>query len=110
MKADIETDDGLASEPRMPRALSLTFTVIADQLLKFLPTTKREKKAFMYYRDGMSAQVREFSFFIIAPFFNLTQLERRPTTKRQGSQEQIEMPRKGAIIFETLGFPPSPLS
>jgi len=33
-----------------------TFTVIADQLLKFLPTTKREKKAFMYYRDGMSAQ------------------------------------------------------
>eukprot|EP00667_Euglena_gracilis_P013254 EG_transcript_13660 len=33
-----------------------TFTVIADQLLKFLPTTSREKKAFMYYRDGMSAQ------------------------------------------------------
>ena len=33
-----------------------TFTVVADQLLKFLPTTKREKKAFMYYRDGMSAQ------------------------------------------------------
>jgi len=33
-----------------------TFTVIADILLKVLPTSKREKEAFTYYRDGMSAQ------------------------------------------------------
>ena len=33
-----------------------TFTVIADILLKVLPTTAREKQAFTYYRDGMSAQ------------------------------------------------------
>jgi tetratricopeptide (TPR) repeat protein len=33
-----------------------TFTVIADTILKFFPASKREKEAFAYYRDGMSAQ------------------------------------------------------
>nr|YP_009295319.1 photosystem I assembly protein Ycf3 [Dasya binghamiae]AOH77331.1 photosystem I assembly protein Ycf3 [Dasya binghamiae] len=33
-----------------------TFTVLADIILKILPTSKEEKKAFYYYRDGMSAQ------------------------------------------------------
>ena len=33
-----------------------TFGVIADILLQTLPTAKREKEAFAYYRDGMSAQ------------------------------------------------------
>lgn len=33
-----------------------TFTVLADIVLKILPTTKEEKEAFCYYRDGMSAQ------------------------------------------------------
>nr|YP_009244253.1 photosystem I assembly protein Ycf3 [Gelidium vagum]AMK96495.1 photosystem I assembly protein Ycf3 [Gelidium vagum] len=33
-----------------------TFTVLADIVLKILPTSKEEKEAFCYYRDGMSAQ------------------------------------------------------
>ena len=33
-----------------------TFTVLADIILKVLPTSKEEKQAFCYYRDGMSAQ------------------------------------------------------
>ena len=33
-----------------------TFTVLADTLLKVLPTTWEEKKAFSYYRSGMCAQ------------------------------------------------------
>ncbi len=33
-----------------------TFTVLADIVLKVLPTSKEEKEAFSYYRDGMSAQ------------------------------------------------------
>ncbi|NJK59351.1 MAG: photosystem I assembly protein Ycf3 [Oscillatoriales cyanobacterium SM2_1_8] len=33
-----------------------TFTVIADTILKLFPASKREKEAFAYYRDGMSAQ------------------------------------------------------
>jgi len=46
----------------MPRSqrndnfIDKTFTVIADILLKVLPTTRNEKEAFIYYRDGMSAQ------------------------------------------------------
>jgi tetratricopeptide (TPR) repeat protein len=46
----------------MPRSqrndnfIDKTFTVLADILLQILPTTKREKEAFTYYRDGMSAQ------------------------------------------------------
>ena len=33
-----------------------SFTVMADILLKIMPTNKRAKDAFVYYRDGMSAQ------------------------------------------------------
>jgi tetratricopeptide (TPR) repeat protein len=33
-----------------------SFTVMADMILKLLPATKKEKEAFAYYRDGMSAQ------------------------------------------------------
>nr|YP_010338732.1 photosystem I assembly protein Ycf3 [Glaucosphaera vacuolata]UNJ18682.1 photosystem I assembly protein Ycf3 [Glaucosphaera vacuolata] len=46
----------------MPRSqrndnfIDKTFTVLADIVLKILPASKTEKKAFSYYRDGMSAQ------------------------------------------------------
>ena len=46
----------------MPRSqkndnfIDKTFTVIADVLINILPTSNREKQAFTYYRDGMSAQ------------------------------------------------------
>lgn len=33
-----------------------SFTVMADIILKALPTNKKAKAAFSYYRDGMSAQ------------------------------------------------------
>ncbi|AFY82442.1 photosystem I assembly protein Ycf3 [Oscillatoria acuminata] len=33
-----------------------TFTVVADIILKILPTNQQSKEAFAYYRDGMSAQ------------------------------------------------------
>lgn len=33
-----------------------SFTVMADIILKILPTNKASKEAFAYYRDGMSAQ------------------------------------------------------
>jgi tetratricopeptide (TPR) repeat protein len=33
-----------------------TFTVMADMILKMLPTKQSAKEAFAYYRDGMSAQ------------------------------------------------------
>jgi tetratricopeptide (TPR) repeat protein len=46
----------------MPRSqrndnfIDKTFTVMADMILKMLPTNKNSKEAFAYYRDGMSAQ------------------------------------------------------
>lgn len=33
-----------------------SFTVMADMILKMMPTKKSQKEAFAYYRDGMSAQ------------------------------------------------------
>lgn len=33
-----------------------TFTVMADIILKVLPTNRKSKEAFVYYRDGMNAQ------------------------------------------------------
>jgi tetratricopeptide (TPR) repeat protein len=46
----------------MPRSqrndnfIDKSFTVMADLILKVLPASNREKEAFAYYRDGMSAQ------------------------------------------------------
>ncbi|MEA5521131.1 MAG: photosystem I assembly protein Ycf3 [Limnoraphis robusta] len=46
----------------MPRSqrndnfIDKTFTVMADIILKILPTNQKAKEAFAYYRDGMSAQ------------------------------------------------------
>lgn len=46
----------------MPRSqrndnfIDKSFTVMADLILKVFPATKKEKEAFAYYRDGMSAQ------------------------------------------------------
>nr|QBE88722.1 hypothetical chloroplast RF3 [Hypertelis spergulacea] len=46
----------------MPRSrrngnlLDKTFSIVANILLRLLPTTSGEKEAFTYYRDGMSAQ------------------------------------------------------
>lgn len=46
----------------MPRSqrndnfIDKSFTVMADIILKVLPTSHRAKEAFAYYRDGMSAQ------------------------------------------------------
>ncbi len=33
-----------------------SFTVMADLILKMLPAKRKSKEAFVYYRDGMSAQ------------------------------------------------------
>jgi tetratricopeptide (TPR) repeat protein len=47
---------------KMPRSqrndnfIDKTFTVIADIILKVLPTSQREKQAFSFYKNGMSAQ------------------------------------------------------
>ena len=46
----------------MPRSqrndnfIDKSFTVMADIILKILPTNKKSKEAFVYYRDGMAAQ------------------------------------------------------
>jgi tetratricopeptide (TPR) repeat protein len=46
----------------MPRSqrndnfIDKSFTVMADIILKVLPAKQQAKKAFVYYRDGMSAQ------------------------------------------------------
>lgn len=45
--------------PRIQRNdnfIDKSFTVMADLILKILPTNKKAKEAFVYYRDGMSAQ------------------------------------------------------
>ncbi|MBD1922022.1 photosystem I assembly protein Ycf3 [Microcoleus sp. FACHB-831] len=45
--------------PRIQRKdnfIDKSFTVMADMILKILPANKQAKEAFVYYRDGMSAQ------------------------------------------------------
>lgn len=38
-----------------------TFTILADISLQILPTTKREREASTYYRDGAIRQGKQFT-------------------------------------------------
>ena len=55
-----------------------TFGVIADILLQTLPTAKREKEAFAYYRDGMSAQSEGEYAEALENYYEALQLEEDP--------------------------------
>ena len=55
-----------------------TFTVLADIILKVLPTSKEEKKAFCYYRDGMSAQSEGEYAEALENYYEALQLEEDP--------------------------------
>jgi tetratricopeptide (TPR) repeat protein len=58
-----------------------TFTVIADTILKFFPASKREKEAFAYYRDGMSAQGDGEYAEALGNYEEALKLEENPTDR-----------------------------
>tara|TARA_Y100001968_G_C19199046_1_gene639030 strand:- start:98 stop:604 length:507 start_codon:yes stop_codon:yes gene_type:complete len=55
-----------------------TFTVIADIMLKVLPTSKEEKRAFSYYRSGMAAQSAGDYAEALENYYEALQLEEDP--------------------------------
>jgi tetratricopeptide (TPR) repeat protein len=55
-----------------------TFTVLADILLKVLPATKEEKKAFSYYRYGMTAQSNGDYAEALENYYEALKLEEDP--------------------------------
>lgn len=58
-----------------------SFTVMADIILKILPTNKKAKEAFIYYRDGMSAQA-EGEYAEALDYYNeALQLEQDPSDR-----------------------------
>lgn len=52
-----------------------SFTVMADIILKILPTNKKSKEAFAYYRDGMSAQADGEYAEALENYYEALQLE-----------------------------------
>ena len=55
-----------------------TFTILADLLLTLTPITSREKKAFSYYRDGMSAQSEGEYAEALQNYYQALRLEKDP--------------------------------
>jgi tetratricopeptide (TPR) repeat protein len=55
-----------------------TFTVMADLILKILPTSQTAKEAFAYYRDGMSAQAEGEYAEALANYEEALKLEEDP--------------------------------
>ena len=62
----------------MGNFIDKTFTVIADILLKLLPTSKKEKEAFSYYRAGMSAQSKGMYAEALVNYYESLQIEEDP--------------------------------
>jgi tetratricopeptide (TPR) repeat protein len=68
----------------MPRSqrndnfIDKSFTVMADMILKMLPASKKEKEAFAYYRDGMSAQADGEYAEALENYYEALKLEEDP--------------------------------
>ncbi|MEM7580222.1 MAG: photosystem I assembly protein Ycf3 [Mastigocoleus sp.] len=58
-----------------------SFTVMADLILKILPANKRAKEAFVYYRDGMSAQTEGEYAEALENYEEALELEQDPVDK-----------------------------
>ncbi|MEL6137538.1 MAG: photosystem I assembly protein Ycf3 [Cyanobacteria bacterium J06626_23] len=58
-----------------------SFTVMADMILKMMPTQKKAKEAFAYYRDGMSAQADGEYAEALENYEEALQLEEDPYDK-----------------------------
>ncbi len=55
-----------------------SFTVMADIILKILPANKKAKAAFVYYRDGMSAQADGEYAEALDNYYEALELEEDP--------------------------------
>jgi len=68
----------------MPRSqknvnfIDKTFTILADVLLQVLPTSKQEKQAFSFYRNGMTAQSEGEYAEALQNYFQALKLELDP--------------------------------
>nr|YP_009571687.1 photosystem I assembly protein Ycf3 [Portulaca grandiflora]QBC69275.1 photosystem I assembly protein Ycf3 [Portulaca grandiflora]UOX27383.1 hypothetical chloroplast RF34 [Portulaca grandiflora] len=68
----------------MPRSringnfIDKTFSIVANILLRIIPTTSGEKEAFTYYRDGMSAQSEGNYAEALQNYFEAMRLEIDP--------------------------------
>ena len=62
----------------MGNFIDRTFTIIADFILKLLPTSKKEKQAFSYYRAGMSAQSQGKYAEALENYYEALQVEEDP--------------------------------
>lgn len=65
----------------MNNFIDKTFTVVADILLKVLPTDKQEKKAFSYYRTGMSAQSEGQYAEALENYYEALQIQEDPNDR-----------------------------
>lgn len=68
----------------MPRSqrndnfIDKSFTVMADIILKVLPINKKAKEAFVYYRDGLSAQAEGEYAEALDNYYEALKLEEDP--------------------------------
>lgn len=58
-----------------------SFTVMADMILKLMPANKKAKEAFVYYRDGMSAQADGEYAEALDNYFEALKLEEDPNDR-----------------------------
>ncbi|MGB3507735.1 MAG: photosystem I assembly protein Ycf3 [Microcoleaceae cyanobacterium] len=58
-----------------------SFTVMADLILKLLPTNHQAKEAFAYYRDGMSAQADGEYAEALENYYEALSLEEDPNDR-----------------------------
>jgi tetratricopeptide (TPR) repeat protein len=58
-----------------------SFTVMADIILKVFPASRKEKEAFAYYRDGMSAQADGEYAEALDNYYEALRLEEDTTDK-----------------------------
>jgi tetratricopeptide (TPR) repeat protein len=71
----------MSRSQRNDNFIDKSFTVMADIILKVFPASQKEKEAFAYYRDGMSAQAEGEYAEALENYEEALKLEEDPNDK-----------------------------
>jgi len=92
------------------------FTVIAESIVKIMPIAEKEKKAYIYYRDGLAAQnngdySEALEYYKESLLLEENKIDRGETLKNQFTQKtkyqnsQTKKQRRQLITLSILAAP-----
>jgi len=83
------------SNQNRDKFIDKAFTVIAESIVKIMPIAEKEKKAYIYYRDGLAAQnngdySEALEYYKESLLLEENKIDRGETLKNMATNEELE--------------------